>query len=152
MKQLKVISERTLPAPTEVVYQVLADYQNHHPHILPPEFQDVKVVKGGYGHGTEVTFTSLLGGRPRKFHLQVKEIKAGQVLVESDTLSSLVTTMTVVPSSNGSHVIFETVWEASSGIMGLLESLFAPSMMRRLYDAEFKLFEQYVTQQKMALV
>src|SRR5207244_185934 len=38
MAELRVAAERTIEAPPDQVYGVLADYQQHHPRILPPAF------------------------------------------------------------------------------------------------------------------
>ena len=42
--------ERVIGAPAETVYAFLADYRDHHPHILPTDnFFDVTVLEGDVG-------------------------------------------------------------------------------------------------------
>jgi hypothetical protein len=147
MTQLMVHSERLLSAPADLVDHLFADFVNHHPRFLPPQFTQVQVLKGGYGAGTGYTFTSLFGGNARGFRMRVSEPEPGRVLVENDTRSPLVTTITVNPQGVGSRVILETVWESSGGLMGLLESWFAPGMMRRMYEDEFNRLERYAQEQ-----
>ena len=147
MTQLKVHSERVINAPANLVYHLFADFVNHHPRFLPPQFTQVQVLKGGYGAGTEYTFTSLFGGGARDFQMRVSEPEPGRVLVESDTRSALVTTITVNPEGTGSRVILETVWESAGGLMGLLETWFAPGMMCRMYEDEFNRLERYAQEQ-----
>ena len=147
MTQLHVRSERLINAPAKLVYHLFADYVNHHPRFLPPQFTNLHVLKGGYGAETEITFTSLFGGGARAFHMRVSEPEPGRVLVETDTRSPLVTTITVNPEGTGSRVIFETVWESTGGLTGLLESWFAPGMIRRMYEDEFNRLERYAPEQ-----
>jgi hypothetical protein len=63
-----VAAERTVGAPADKVYGVLADYRQHHPNILPPAFADYAVKQGGTGAGTVVVFAVKTAGRRR--HLQ----------------------------------------------------------------------------------
>ena len=147
MTQLKVHSERLICGPVNLVYHLFADFVNHHPRFLPPQFTDIQVLKGGYGAGTEYSFTSLFGGSARDFFMRVSEPEPGRVLVESDTCSALVTTITVNPEGAASRVILETVWESTGGLMGLLETWFAPGMMRGMYEDELNRLERYTQEQ-----
>jgi hypothetical protein len=49
-------------------------------------------------------------------------------------MSSFVTTWTVEPSPNGSHVTIESSWDGAGGIGGIFEGLFAPRSLKRIYD------------------
>jgi uncharacterized membrane protein len=143
MTKLYVRSERVVNQPSDFVYRLFADFENHHPKFLPPQFSEIKVTKGGYGAGTEHTFTSLMGGKPRVFKMVITEPEPGRVLVERDSLSDLETITTILPEGNGTRITFETTWESAGGLMGALEAWFAPSMMRRVYQDEFNRFEKY---------
>jgi hypothetical protein len=143
MTKLHVRSERAINQPADAIYPLIADFVNHHPRFLPPQFAEVSVVKGGYGAGTELTFVSTLGGTPRRFHMEVSEPQPGRVLVERNKLSGTETTTRVTPDGTGSRVSFETVWESAGGFMGLLEAWFAPAMMRRMYADELRRLERY---------
>jgi Polyketide cyclase / dehydrase and lipid transport len=148
MTKLHVRSERQLPQPADLIYRLIADFEHHHHRFLPPQFGEIKVIKGGYGAGTEHTFTSTLGGTARAFHMVVSEPEPGRVLIEQDTLSLLETTTKVTPEGSGSRIVFETVWQGAGGFTGLLESWFAPGMMRRMYEDEFNRLEHYARQVK----
>ena len=45
---------------------------------------------------------------------------------------------------------FETTWTSGSGVMGLLERLFAPTVMRRMYADELARLEHYARTQTIA--
>jgi hypothetical protein len=59
MTLLRVHSERLICAPADLVYHLFADFVNHHPRFLPPQFTNIQVLKSGYGAGTEYSFISL---------------------------------------------------------------------------------------------
>ena len=138
MPHLRAESSTTIDAPPERVYAIISDYHHGHPRILPKEnFRDLKVEQGGVGAGTIITFTSRSGGVERHYRMQVSEPRPG-VLVEQDLSSSLTTTFTVAPLDGGarSQVTIATEWDASKGLMGLVERLFYPPAMRAIYKKE----------------
>ena len=66
--------ERVIGAPAETVYAFLADYRDHHPHILPTDnFFDVTVLEGDVGAGVLVAYRFLAGGRERSYRLRVSD-------------------------------------------------------------------------------
>jgi hypothetical protein len=75
--------------------------------------------------------------------MQVAEPEPGRILTESDTNSSLVTTFTVTPEGERSRVEISTTWEGAGGIGGIFERLFAPRVMRGLYDDELARLDAY---------
>ena len=128
--QTRFSAERVLDAPAEVVYHLIADYQEHHRSegFLPPAFTNMRVQRGGVGAGTVVRFTSTLGGRTREMQAEISEPQPGRVLVESG--QGVQTTFTVLPEGAGrqARVRFDTVMEAG-GLEGLLTRLFAPRLL-----------------------
>jgi hypothetical protein len=144
MAEMRVAAERTIAAPAARVYGVIADYQQHHPRILPPAFSDLAIERGGLGAGTVIGFKVKAGGRSRTYRMQVAEPEPGRVLVESDTESSLVTTYTVSPEERGSRVRIETTWQGAGGFGGMMERLFAPRVMQKLYTDELDRLDRYV--------
>jgi hypothetical protein len=135
-RQIKVQVQRTIPAPRERVHQVLADYLNGRPRILPANYLDYKVLQGGRGAGTQVSDRLRAGRRERPFALEVSEPSPGATLVERDRNSSLVTTWTLAPTTDGSatNLTLSTNWEGSGGVGGFFERTFAPRGLRRIYD------------------
>ena len=136
--------QRRIEARADDVYAVIADFREHHPMILPPEFSDVVVEEGGLGAGTVHRFTLTLGGRPRASRVRVDEPEPGRVLTEREIGGNLVTTFTVDALPHGcTSVTIATTWE-TPGLRGVVERLVAPRLLRRLYAEELTLLDRYV--------
>ena len=52
MSESRVVVERVVGAPAELVYRCIADFDRHHPRFLPPAFSQFRVEEGGVGAGT----------------------------------------------------------------------------------------------------
>jgi hypothetical protein len=143
MAEIRVRAERPIAAPAGQVYGYLADYQQHHPRLLPPAFSDLVVEQGGVGAGTVFRFRLKVGGRTREGRMQVAEPVPGQVLTESDLTSSLVTRFTVTPEAQACRVRIETTWQGARGVGGFFERLFAPRALRKLYAEELERLDRY---------
>jgi Polyketide cyclase / dehydrase and lipid transport len=150
MAPISVSAERTVGAPAPEVYGYIADHREHHPHFLPPAFSDYQVESGGVGAGTIVRFKLTAGGRTRQLRVQVAEPEPGRVLTESDTLSTSVTTWTVTPGGNDCRVQISTTWKGAGGIGGVFERLFAPRVLRRMYDDELSRLDAYAREHHSA--
>lgn len=146
MAEIVVSEEALLGAPADVVYRVLADYETHHPKILPDAFSNFRVVEGGVGAGTIATFDMTAGGRTRSFRIEISEPEPGRVMIEKDQLSSAVTTFRVTPQGNDTSVRIESRWQSSGGIGGFFERLFAPRALRKILEDELSNLNQYATQ------
>ncbi len=136
-EQIQVDVERTIPAPRERVHEVLTDYANGRPRILPPaNYRDYKVLRGGRGAGTQVSYRLRAGRRERPYEVEVSEPAPGATVVERDRNSSLVTTWTLVPTTDGTatNLKLSTAWRGSGGVGGFFERTFAPRGLRRIYD------------------
>lgn len=147
MAPISVSAERTVGAPAPEVYGYIADHRDHHANFLPPQFSDFHVEAGGVGAGTITRFKLTAGGRTRQLRTEVTEPEPGRVLVESDTMSSSVTTWTVTPEGNACQVRISTTWQGAGGVGGVFERLFAPRVLRRLYDDELGRLDTYAQQQ-----
>jgi hypothetical protein len=147
MPLLHASAERTIPAPAAAVYALLADYRDGHPRILPPDFSDLTVLRGGVGAGTEIRFALRLAGRKQTVEACVDEPAPGRVLSESYQEKNAVTRFTVDPVGDQSRVRIETSWESSRGLAGLLERLIAPRLFRDLYAKELDLIERWAIDQ-----
>jgi Polyketide cyclase / dehydrase and lipid transport len=150
MAPISVSAERTVGAPASEVYGYIADMREHHPHFLPPAFSDFQVESGGVGAGTITRFNLTAGGRTRHYRTQVAEPEPGRVLTESDTGSSSVTTFTVTPEGNDCRVQISTTWQGAGGVGGVFERLFAPRVLRRLYDDELSRLDAYARERRGA--
>lgn len=147
MAKIHVSAERHIDAPAEAVYGYIADMREHHPRFLPPEYSDFQVESGGVGEGTITRFKLTAGRRTREYRMQVAEPQPGQVLSESDTSSSLLTSFTVLPEGAGCKVSISTEWEGAGGIGGFFERTFAPRVMQRIYADELERLDAYAREQ-----
>ena len=143
MSELRVVAERAMGAPAEVVYRCIADFERHHPRFLPPAFSRFRVEQGGVGAGTVHSFRLTVGGRARDIRMRVEEPEPGRVMTETDERSSMVTTWVVIPEGAGSRVQVETRWQGAGGVGGFFERLFAPRVLRRLYLDELERLDGY---------
>lgn len=147
MAEIHVMAERSISAPAADVYRYLADYQDHHPHFLPPAFSGVAVESGGVGAGTVLRFGLRLGGRTRAYRQAVTEPEPGRVLRETGLVTGEVTTFTVAPQGVACRVRIETRFGSARGVQGLVERLAAPRLLRRLYRDELERLDRYAQEQ-----
>ncbi|GCE48771.1 uncharacterized protein YndB with AHSA1/START domain [Thermosporothrix hazakensis] len=135
MSQIIVSSERVYNARPEDIYEVLTDYKTKRPLILPPNYEDYKVVEGGKGEGTVVDYRFHAAQRERSYHISVNEVVKGKVLQEKDANSSFVTTWTLTPEGEGAQtrVSVASEWQGGEGVGGFFERTFAPLGLRRVY-------------------
>ena len=148
MARIVVSAEGTVEAPADTVYRYIADMREHHPRFLPPAFSDFRVESGGVGAGTITRYKLTAGGRTREYRTKIAEPAPGRVLTESDTGSSAVTTFTVSPQGTASLVQISTAWDGAGGIGGLFERMFAPRVLRGLYEDELKRLDAYAREHR----
>jgi hypothetical protein len=130
-------AERMIDAPAEVIYHCIADYREHHRPggFLPEAFSDLRILRGGVGAGTELTWVVEIGGRRRAVDATISEPVPGRTLVE--TGSGIETIFTVEPTAAGTRVRFDTAIEAS-GLQGVLNRLFVGRLLRPIYEDELR--------------
>ena len=149
MSNIQVAVTAIIDAPPARVYAILADYHNHHPHILPKAyFVKVDVTKGGQGAGTEFVADMSIYGSKRTFHMTVDEPEPGRVITETDAKLGTHTTFTVDPVENGakSKVTIATESKTSGGIGSWLEKLTTPMVMCKIYQEELQQLNSYAAQ------
>ncbi|MCC6455833.1 MAG: SRPBCC family protein [Caldilineaceae bacterium] len=147
MDTVRTESSAVIDAPPAEVYAIFADYRNAHPQILPkPYFGDLKVEQGGVGAGTVYRTSVTVMGMSTNYHMAVTEPEPGRLLVEKDLDLDVTTSFRVEPVEDGrkSRVTIATDWRPKPGIRGWIEKLSTPGVMRKLYDAELKLVQEYV--------
>jgi hypothetical protein len=136
-------AQRHIDAPADRVYRYIADFREHHPRFLPPQFGELEIETGGVGAGTIHRFSLTLAGRRTEYRVRVGEPEPGRVLIESDPSRLMLTTFTVDRQLDGtSQVTIHTRWY-TSGLAGLIERLVAPRLLRRVYRAELALLDRY---------
>ena len=138
-KSFTVNASSRVNAPSDVVYDLIADYRNGHPHILPKQyFEWLEVERGGRGEGTVIRFQMRVLGQTRVLRAVVTEPEPGRVLVETDTNGGPVTTFTVEPEEYGSRVTFSTVLTSAGGLLGVVERYVLRRVLRRIYVRELE--------------
>ena len=147
MTRYQVACRGAIPAPPSRVYAVLADYREHHPSIVPPEyFRKLEVLQGGVGAGTRTRVAMRVLGKDVQFEHVVSEPEPGRILREADDDGSNATTFTVDPGeSPGSTLLtISTELIARPGIAGTMERLMTSWMLRRIYRKEIARLAEYV--------
>ena len=139
-KSFTVRASARVKAPADVVYSVIADYRKGHPQILPrPYFEWLEVEQGGRGEGTVIRFQMRVLGQTRVLRAVVTEPEPGRVLVETDTGGDgPVTTFTVEPEGQGSHVTFSTELTSAGGPVGVVERFALRRVLRRVFARELE--------------
>ena len=141
--KITVSAQRHIEAPADRVYRYIADFREHHPKFLPPQFGPLEIESGGVGAGTVHRFSLTLAGRTTEYRVRVGEPEPGRVLIESDPGRLMLTTFTVDRELDGtSRVTIETRWH-TPGFAGLVERIVATRMLRRVYAAELTLLDRY---------
>src|SRR3954469_19904465 len=113
-----------IPARRERVYNIIANYREGHPRILPKQFSNLVVEQGGVGAGTVIRFQMGVLGRKQTFRAAITEPEPGRVLVETYLDGNgAVTTFTVNPGSApaDSQVTISTEIPVRAGFLGKIE-------------------------------
>jgi hypothetical protein len=145
MKSRIAKATKTISAPAEVIYRIIADYQTNHPRILPkPYFLSLDVERGGFGAGTIVNFKMRLLGRTQFFRSLISEPEPGRSLLEVDLNSGVSTRFDVVPLEEGrSQVTIST--ELKDG--GIVEGFVAKLLLQKIYRQELELLSNLAKNQ-----
>jgi len=135
-----VAATAVMAAPALTVYDIIADYRNGHPHILPPAFTALTVEEGGVGAGTRIRFSMKVLGRTQNFQATVEEPEPGRVLVERNVGEPVsVTTFTVNPRGPAeSEVTISTELHVRTGLLGAVERFLTRRFLQPLYVAELQ--------------
>ncbi|EFC80610.1 polyketide cyclase [Frankia sp. CcI49] len=136
MARISVEVERIVGGSPERVLALLSDYAGTRPQLWPEMITDYRVVEGGEGAGTRITYRlHATRKRVREVDALVSTPSAGKLL-EADQRSSLRTEWSVrAAGAGGSTVSAHTTWDGASGIGGFFEKTFAPIGIRKLSNA-----------------
>ena len=146
MKTYRVTASSLMKTPAGTVYSILADYQNGHPHVLPPKyFSGLEIEEGGIGAGTRIRFQMNAFGKTQTFRAAITELVPGRTLVETDLESGAVTTFTVLPleDNHGCHVTISTELKAREGPIGFIERSITSLFLRRVYAQELRMLSEF---------
>lgn len=141
MAKHNVSATKLISAPARKIYDIIADYREGHPRILPkPYFISLQVEEGGYGAGTVINFQMQIMGKLQSFHSAITEPEPGRVLVETDMNTGAVTTFTVDPRSEGQEafVTITTTTTIPEGILGKIQGWLTARVLRPIYEKELE--------------
>lgn len=133
-----------LDAPPRRVYDTIANYHTGHPRMLPKQFTDLIVERGGIGAGTVIRFQVRVLGRSQTFRAEVTEPEPGRVLVERNVLGNdAVTTFFVEPGAHANEAIatIHTAMTLRRGWAGAIERFLTTRLLRPIYAEELRLLE-----------
>ena len=139
MKEQIATASRVIHASPEQIYNIIADYRDEHPRILPKQyFLFLNVEEGGYGAGTIINFRMRLLGQTQSFRSLITEPQPGRLLVETDIQSERPTSFEVVPIDDKSQVTISTLLKGRNWIEGLI----ARPILEKIYRMELELLAQ----------
>ena len=142
MKPQIPTASKTIPASAEIIYNVIADYRNSHPQILPkPYFLSLDVEEGGFGAGTIVQFQMRLLGQTQSFRSLITEPEPGRLLVETDIKSGIATSFHLAPLSDNQHTRLTISTELKS--RNPVEGFIAKIVLQKVYVQELELISRY---------
>lgn len=135
MGQISATQSIDIAAAPDAVIGALADYNEVRPAILPEQYRDYAVIKGGSGDGTVVHWI-LQATSKRQRDVKATVSVVPDTVTERDENSTMVTTYQVSAAGNGSKVTTTTTWNSqASGIGGFFEKTFAPKGLARIQAA-----------------
>ncbi|WP_279102848.1 SRPBCC family protein [Gordonia bronchialis] len=135
MGQISATQSIDIAAAPDAVIGALADYNEVRPAILPEQYRDYAVIKGGNGDGTVVHWI-LQATSKRQRDVKATVSVVPDTVTERDENSTMVTTYQVKAAGNGSKVTTTTTWNSqASGIGGFFEKTFAPKGLARIQAA-----------------
>ena len=133
-----------LNAPRRRVYDTIANYHTGHPRMLPKQFTDLIVERGGIGAGTVIRFQVRVLGRSQTFRAEVTEPEPGRRLVERNVLGNdAVTTFIVEPGARPNEAVatIHTAMTLRRGLAGAIERFITTRLLRRIYAEELRRLE-----------
>ena len=127
-------------APAAHVYNIIADYHNGHPRIVPPRyFKWMRVDAGGIGAGTTISFKMRVLGSSKTLRAEITEPEPGRVLVESYPETGVVTTFLVEPAgAAASRVTIATALSRQAGLAAGVERWVSRSVLPGIYREELQ--------------
>lgn len=147
MSGMHIEVSKVIDARPEEIWAIFSDYTVHHPAILPkPYFIGLTVERGGHGAGTLVMTTLRAFGRDYHYHQAVTEPEPGRVLLETEVDTGQWTTFTMDPLDGGTRtrVTLTSEFPSRGGLLDVLDNLFQPPFIRRIYRMELDNVAAYV--------
>ena len=148
MPLIRASESLEIQAPGRVAYDIIADYREGHPRILPPQyFGRLDVLEGGRGAGTQIRFEMKAFGRTAVSSASVTEPVPGRELHET-LETGILTTCQVEGLTGNSCRVTTTTSYSKPGHLGWIDRFLAPSYLRRVYKAELALLARVATDRR----
>jgi hypothetical protein len=147
MAALTAVAERTIAAPVAELFSYVADFHGHHSRILPPAFQEFTVEAGGGGVGTITSSQFTLGRTTETVRTRVTRVEPERLIEEEVLDRRMTTTFRFLPGGDLTTVRIETTWTPRGGLNGLMERLFAPRLLSKVYADELDRLDAYAAGQ-----
>lgn len=138
MCKVDVKESLLIGAPAEKVYKVLADPQ-HHIRILPDVFSNYRAEEDSI-----VAFTVKALGTTRNVKARVEYVELNKLIRETDLEKGTCVEFLLEPHADGTIVTISTHYKTALTLAGVLEFLFAPGFLHRIYMEELVLLGRYV--------
>lgn len=134
---ITVSESAEVAAPAAHVYELIADYRDGHPRILPPRwFGPLVIEEGAVGEGTLIRFEFRAAGMKTPMRARISEPEPGRRIVETNVVTGAETMFIVDPLPAGRcRVEIRSQWE-SRGLRGLVERALVPRLLRRVFRDE----------------
>lgn len=140
-------AEQRIDAKPDAVYEVLADYATHHPHIMPASmFSDLEVEEGGVGTDTVFHITLHVPGKRQRLHMRVGEPEPGTSITETNLDTGQVTVFRVEPDPDGGGTLvgISSDWDTDGGVKGMVDRLITPVLMERIFSKQLDELDRYL--------
>ena len=136
----EVRASAVVQAPAARVYDIIADYRDGHPRIVPPRyFKWMRVHSGGIGAGTTISFGMRVMGVSKTLKAIISEPEPGRVLLEAYPLDGTETTFTVVPEgASASRVTIATAVSPRGGLAAVFERAVSRRVLPPIYREELQ--------------
>jgi hypothetical protein len=146
MSQIHVEYSAVIDGQPEEIYAVIRDYHIGHRAILPkPYFTGLEVEKGGVGAGTVILVHMEVFGNKRTYRHVVTEPEPNRLLIEQDDNLGVMSRFRVEPvNEHQTRVTIIADSRPQPGFTGLMEKLFNPPIMRKIFREELQLLAEYV--------
>ena len=139
MATYKVSASAIIDAPAEQIYEILADYRDGHPRIVPKRYFPSLEIEEELPTGTIIRFETHIFGTTRKARAMVTRTVPGRLLVEADLAGRAVTSFVLNPIGQRSNVTITTELKSRAGLLGIVERAVTRLMLRKIYIEELKL-------------
>ncbi|MBX9671593.1 MAG: hypothetical protein K2X93_28650 [Candidatus Obscuribacterales bacterium] len=108
-------------------------------HILPEAFVHYEA-----DDDNVIEYAIKVGAAKRTFRARIERTIPDREFSEIDLNTGIITEFLLEPHEQGTLVTISTVYESKRGLTGLIEALFVPTLLHRLFREELVKLGRYV--------